>query len=66
MNTTQTRITDKSETPMTKAEVKKLLRDAAYVLQLTRKVKAEILAAQPESPKADARKAPELAAGLGV
>ena len=30
--------------PMTRDEVKKMLRDAAFVLQMTRRVKAEILA----------------------
>lgn len=52
--------------PMTKDEVKKMLRDAAFVLNLTRRVKAEILAERPEATKGTARKLPDLTAGLGV
>lgn len=51
---------------MTKDEVKKMLRDAAFVLHMTRRVKAEILAERPEATKANARKLPDLTAGLGV
>ncbi|VTU01159.1 unnamed protein product [Gemmataceae bacterium] len=50
---------------MTKDEVKKMLRDAAFVLNLTRRVKAEILAERPAT-KGTARKVPDLTAGLGV
>lgn len=52
--------------PMTRDEVKKMLRDAAFVLQMTRRVKAEILAARPEATKGAGEKSAELAAGLGV
>ncbi|WP_439626565.1 hypothetical protein [Gemmata sp.] len=50
---------------MTKDEVKKMLRDAAFVLHMTRRVKAEILADRPAT-KDTARKVPDLTAGLGV
>jgi hypothetical protein len=65
MNTTQT--TDKAQTPMTREEVKKLLRDAAFVLHMTRRVKAEMMAARPETMKAvERKKSQEMTAGLGV
>jgi hypothetical protein len=65
MNPTQT--ADKSQTPMTRDEVKKLLRDAAFVLHMTRKVKAEMMADRPEAAKAAERKnSQEMTAGLGV
>jgi hypothetical protein len=52
--------------PMTREEVKKMLRDAAFVLRMTARVKAEIVAARPETAKGGPRTAPELPAGLGV
>jgi len=52
--------------PMSRDEVKKMLRDAAFVLQMTRRVKAQILSERPESSKPELRKITELAAGLGV
>jgi hypothetical protein len=53
--------------PLTRDEVKKMLRDAAYVLHLTRRVKAEIVAERPEAARASVHsRRPELAAGLGV
>ena len=55
-----------TQTPMTRDEVKRMLRDAAFVLQLTRRVKAEILADRPEAKKTSPRKTPEMAAGLVV
>jgi hypothetical protein len=52
---------------MTKDEVKKLLLDAAFVLHMTRRVKAEILAARPQNPaKITVRRDQEVNAGLGV
>jgi hypothetical protein len=58
---------EKAQTPMTRDEVKQMLRDAAFVLQMTRRVKAEMLADRPESAKkAAGRKTSEMAAGLGV
>jgi hypothetical protein len=65
MNTTQT--ADKTQTPMTREEVKKLLRDAAFVLHMTRRVKAEMMADRPEAAKAvERKKTAEMTAGLGV
>ena len=58
---------DKTETPLTRDEVKRMLRDAAYVLHLTRRVKAEIMADRPEAARADGHpRRSEMAAGLGV
>jgi hypothetical protein len=58
---------EKAHTPMTRDEVKKMLRDAAFVLQMTRRVKAEMLADRPEAEKkAAGRKTPEMTTGLGV
>jgi hypothetical protein len=52
--------------PMTRDEVKKMLRDAAFVLQMARRVKAEILSEQAESTKPTTRPVTELATGLVV
>src|SRR6476620_3275508 len=58
---------DKTETPLSRDEVKKMLRDAAYVLHLTRRVKAEIMADRPETARTDGLpRRSEMAAGLGV
>ena len=46
--------TSHKTTPLTRDEVKKMLRDAAYVLHLTRRVKAEIVAERPEAARASA------------
>ena len=67
MTATTTQTADKTQTPLTREEVQQMLRDAAFVLHLTRRVRAEIEAERPES----ARKHPhqrqsEMAAGLGV
>ena len=63
-----TAITDTAETaPAARtASADQLLRDLAFVLRMTRRVKGELLADRPEAAKKAARKAPELAAGLGV
>jgi hypothetical protein len=54
-------------TPMTRDEVKRMLRDAAYVLHLTRRVKAEIVAERPEAARTRSTATrTEMAAGLGV
>jgi hypothetical protein len=59
--------THKTQTPLTRDEVKKMLRDAAYVLHLTRRVKAEIVAERPETHRpASCSRRSETAAGLGV
>ena len=59
--------TDKTQVPLTRDEVKKMLRDAAFVLHMTRRVKAEMLAERPEAAGMPAPpRRPELAAGLGV
>ncbi|MCE9566542.1 MAG: hypothetical protein K8U57_31345 [Planctomycetes bacterium] len=47
-------------------EVRKMLRDAAFVLQMTRRVKAEIISERAESTKPTTRPVAELAAGLVV
>jgi hypothetical protein len=51
---------------MTRAEVRKMLRDAAFVLRVTARLKAEILAGRPETAKVCRAATPELPAGLGV
>jgi hypothetical protein len=56
-----------TDTPLTRDEVKRMLRDAAFVLHMTRRVKAEMMADRPENAdKTSPRKTPELAAGLVV
>lgn len=55
-----------AETPMSRDEVKKMLRDAAFVLQMTRRVKAEIVADRAETAKTAAAKGQEITSGLGV
>jgi hypothetical protein len=61
------RTTETTDTPLTRDEVKRMLRDAAFVLHLTRRVKAEIMADRPESAdKSSPRKNPDMAAGLVV
>jgi len=53
--------------PLTRDEVRKMLRDAAYILHLTRRVKAEIIAERPEAGRVASKACrPEMAAGLGV
>ena len=47
-------------------DVEQLLRDAAFILRLTRKVKAELLAERPEIARVAASRLHETAAGLGV
>ena len=68
MTATLTHTCDKTETPLSRDEVKKMLRDAAFVLHLTRRVKAEIIAERPEAARtiANRRAATEMATGLGV
>jgi len=58
-----TRTADK--TPIT-SDAEQLLRDAAFVLRLTRKVKAEILAERTQTARVAASRSHEMAAGLGV
>jgi hypothetical protein len=48
------------------SDAEKLLRDAAFVLRLTRKVKAELLVERPEIARVAASRLHETAAGLGV
>jgi hypothetical protein len=56
-----------TDTPLTRDEVKRMLRDAAFVLHMTRRVKAEMMADRPENANKTApRKPPEMAAGLVV
>jgi hypothetical protein len=64
--TATTHVADKTQTPLTREEVKRMLRDAAFVLHMTRRVKAEMLAERPETGKPAAPRAAEMAAGLGV
>lgn len=54
-----------NNTPIT-SDAEKLLRDAAFVLRMTRKVKAELLAERPEIARVAASRSSETAAGLGV
>lgn len=62
-----TETTAAKKAPMTKDEVKQMLLDAAFVLHMTRRVKAEILAARPQhAAKMTVRKDQEVNAGLGV
>lgn len=56
----------KAVTPMSREEVRKMLRDAAFVLQMTSRVKAEILASRPQTAKGTTASAPEVVTGLGV
>ncbi len=58
--------TPAAQSPMTREEVKRMLRDAAFMLHMTRLVKAEMMADRPEAAKSAARKPAEMAAGLGV
>ncbi len=57
---------EKAPTPMSRADVRKMLRDAAFVLRVTARLKAEIVAGRPETAKACPGATPELPAGLGV
>jgi hypothetical protein len=52
-------------TPAT-SDAEQLLRDAAFILRLTRKVKAELLVERPEIARVAASRSSEAAAGLGV
>jgi hypothetical protein len=61
--TTTTRTAEKTAL---RSDAEQLLRDAAFVLRLTRKVKAEIMAERPEAGVTSGNRAPEMAAGLGV
>lgn len=47
-------------------EAEQLLRDAAFVLRMVRKVKVELLDERPEAARVAAVRPPEVAAGLGV
>jgi len=53
------------KTPIT-SDAEQLLRDAAFILRLTRKVKAEILAERTQTARVAASRSHELSAGLGV
>jgi hypothetical protein len=54
-----------NKTPIN-SEAEQLLRDAAFVLRLTRKVKTEILAGRPQTARVAASRMTEMPAGLGV
>ena len=66
MTATLNQACNKPQNPMSRDEVKKMLRDAAFVLHLTQRVKAEIIAERPEAARKMGKPRPELAAGLGV
>lgn len=67
MTATINHTSNNPQTPLTRDEVKRMLRDAAYVLHLTRRVKAEIEAERPEAARAASQsRRSEMAAGLGV
>ena len=51
--------------PVTR-EAEQLLRDAAFVLRMIRKVKVELLSERPESARVAASRIPEMSTGLGV
>lgn len=55
-----------ARTPLTRDEVKRMLLDAAFVLHLTRRVKAEMIAERPEMAKKTGSTPRELTTGLGV
>lgn len=65
--TPTTHTTPTAHTPLTREAVQRMLRDAAFVLHVTRRVKAQIMAERPEKAQ-DACESTntELAAGLGV
>lgn len=67
MTAIATQTADRTHTPMTRDEVKRMLRDAAFVLHMTRRVRDEIEAERPEAARksTNPRRA-EMAAGLGV
>ena len=55
------------ESPLSRDQVKRMLRDAAFVLHMTRRVKEEMMADRPETAyKTARRKTHEMAAGLVV
>ena len=65
--TNTARTTATTEAPLSRDEVKRMLRDAAFVLHMTRRVKDEMMADRPENANKTApRKPPEMAAGLVV
>jgi len=67
MSATLTRTCDRTESPMSRDQVKKMLHDAAFVLHLTRRVKAEIVAERPDPARIPNHpRRPEMSAGLGV
>lgn len=54
-------------TPVSPApEAEQILRDAAFVLRMVRKVKVDLLADRPEAARTMTVRKPELTAGLGV
>jgi hypothetical protein len=55
-----------TNTSHTDSEAVRLLRDAAFALRMTRKVKAELLVERPEIARVAASRTHETAAGLGV
>lgn len=55
-----------THTAPTTRDAEQLLRDAAFVLRLVRKVRAELLAERPHAARVAAARQPEMAAGLGV
>ena len=66
MTATTTQTANKTQNPMSRDEVKQMLRDAAFVLQMTQRVRNEIEAERPEATRKRTTPRPELAAGLGV
>jgi hypothetical protein len=66
MTATTTQTTNKTQTPLTRDEVKQMLRDAAFVLKMTQRVRDEMEAERPEAVRQRTNPRPELAAGLGV
>lgn len=64
--TTMTKPARKANKAPVTSEAEQLLRDAAFVLRMTRKVKLELLAERPETARVAAARVPEMASGLGV
>lgn len=66
MTATNTQSANTTQTPLTRDEVKKMLRDAAFVLRMTERVRGEIEADRPELARQKTSPRPELTAGLVV
>lgn len=66
MTATAPRTREIPQNPMSREEVQQMLRDAAFVLHMTRRVRCELEAGRPEATRSAATRPAELAAELGV